>query len=107
MNFNPYFKQPESAELPFESKTYASDIVQVMYPENVLASEIEKSSDVCLVIRYRVIHNKVTCKECILYDEESCLFSISHSMVAFLPCFSLPKDLRIFGVQLILPQTSL
>ena len=49
MNFNPYFKQPEAAELPFESKTYASDIVQVMYPENVLASEIEKSSDVRLV----------------------------------------------------------
>lgn len=46
MNFNPYFKQPVTAELPFESKSYASDIVHVMYPEDVLASEIERASDV-------------------------------------------------------------
>ena len=46
INFNPYFKQSDSAEMPFESKTYASDIVEVMYQENVLASEIEKSSGV-------------------------------------------------------------
>ena len=46
MNFNPYFKQLDSAELPFESKTYASDIVEVMYQENVLASEIGKASGV-------------------------------------------------------------
>ena len=28
------------------SKTYASDIVNILYPEDILASEIEKSSDV-------------------------------------------------------------
>ncbi len=46
MNFNPSFKQPPSTKQPFESKAYASDIVEVKYPENVLSSEIEKASDV-------------------------------------------------------------
>ncbi len=46
MNFNPHFKQPELTGQPFESKAYASDIVDVKYPENILSSEIEKSSDV-------------------------------------------------------------
>lgn len=49
VNFNPSFKQPPSAEQPFESKAYASDIVEVKYPENVLSSEIEKASDVSTV----------------------------------------------------------
>ncbi len=46
LNFNPYFKPPDEDGVPFISKTYASDIVNVVYPEDILASEIEKSSDV-------------------------------------------------------------
>ena len=46
LNFNPYFKPPDEDGLPYISKTYASDIVNVLYPEDILASEIEKSSDV-------------------------------------------------------------
>ena len=46
LNFNPYFKQLDEDGTPFVSKTYASDIVNVVYPEDILASEIEKSSDV-------------------------------------------------------------
>ena len=45
LNFNPYFKQTD-AGIPFVSTTYASDIVNILYPEDILASEIEKSSDV-------------------------------------------------------------
>ena len=46
LNFNPYFKPPDEDGVPFVSKTYASDIVNILYPEDILASEIEKSSDV-------------------------------------------------------------
>ena len=46
LNFNPYFKSPDEDGVPYISKTYASDIVNVIYPEDILASEIEKSSDV-------------------------------------------------------------
>ena len=46
LNFNPYFKPPDENGVPFVSKTYASDIVNILYPEDILASEIEKSSDV-------------------------------------------------------------
>ena len=46
LNFNPYFKQPDVEGNPFVSTTYASDIVNILYPEDILASEIEKSSDV-------------------------------------------------------------
>ena len=46
LNFNPYFKPPDEDGVPYISKTYASDIVNVLYPEDILASEIEKSSDV-------------------------------------------------------------
>ena len=46
LNFNPYFKPPDEDGVPFVSKTYASDVVNVLYPEDILASEIEKSSDV-------------------------------------------------------------
>jgi len=46
VNFNPYYKQSDSAEFPFEIKSFASDIIEILYPENVLASEIEKSSAV-------------------------------------------------------------
>ena len=48
LNFNPYFKQPDVEGDPFVSTTYASDIVNILYPEDILASEIEKSSDVSL-----------------------------------------------------------
>ena len=48
LNFNPYFKQPDEEGNPFVSKTYASDIVNVLYPEDILSSEIEKSSDVSI-----------------------------------------------------------
>lgn len=51
INFNPYFKQSESAALPFETKAFASDIVEVKYPENVLSSEIERANDVsCMIL---------------------------------------------------------
>ena len=46
LNFNPHFKQQDTSGDPFISKTYASDIVNVIYPEDILSSEIEKSSDV-------------------------------------------------------------
>ena len=46
LNFNPYFKELDEDGVPFVSKTYASDIVNILYPEDILASEIEKSSDV-------------------------------------------------------------
>ena len=46
LNFNPYFRQQDAEGDPFISKTYASDIVNILYPEDILSSEIEKSSDV-------------------------------------------------------------
>lgn len=52
LNFNPYFKQHNEDGSPFVSKTYASDIVNVLYPEDILASEIEKSSDVSKINDY-------------------------------------------------------
>ena len=51
LNFNPYFKPPDEDGVPFVSKTYASDIVNILYPEDILASEIEKSSDVSVHIK--------------------------------------------------------
>lgn len=44
VNFNPFFKQVDAAS-PFVCKTYASDIVHVQYPEDILASEIERISE--------------------------------------------------------------
>ena len=52
LNFNPYFKQQDPEGDPFVSKTYASDIVNILYPEDILSSEIEKSSDVSSELDY-------------------------------------------------------
>ena len=54
LNFNPFFKQADPEKDEYLVKTYSSKIVNIVYPEDILASVIVKESDVRTLL---YIHN--------------------------------------------------
>lgn len=48
LNFNPYFNQPDSEGHQFIVEDYESQIVNIVYPEDILSSRTEKATNVRL-----------------------------------------------------------
>ena len=48
LNFNPYFNQPDPEGHQFIVEDYESEIVNIVYPEDILSSRTKKAIDVNL-----------------------------------------------------------